>query len=60
MIPSDNELIEFYKEQDSIDAKEQHKKEMIRVKSLNHLKRCEQLKNTRQSLDSVNAWLRPL
>jgi len=59
MIPSDNELIEFYKEQDLIDAKEQHQKEMGRVKTLNHLKRCEQLKNTRHSLDSINAWINP-
>ena len=59
MIPSDNELIEFYKEQDFIDTKEQHKKEMSIVKRLNHTKRCNQLKNTRHCLDSINAWIRP-
>lgn len=58
MIPSDKELIEFYKEQDLIDAKEQHQKEMSRVKRLNHIKRMEQLKYTRVSLPTVNDWLR--
>ena len=60
MIPSDKELIEFYKEQDLIDAKEQHQKQISRVKRLNHIRRCNQLKNTRQSLGSINAWIRPL
>lgn len=57
MIPSDNELIEFYKEQDLIDVKEQHQKEMSRVKRLNHIRKVNQIKYTRLNLDRVNSFL---
>ena len=60
MIPSDKELIEFYKEQDLIDAKEQHQNEMSRVKRLNHIRKVNQLKYTRLNLDKANSFINSL